>query len=243
MRAAVYSGTRNLYPHMVPAMKSLIANSSVDKIYLLIEDEKFPETLPSLIETIDVSGQKWFPPDGPNMTNQFTYMALIRACYCKLLPEDLKTVLQLDVDTICVDNIDELWNMKLGRKWFAACDEPYNTYWRPYGVYYYNVGVSLWNLAEIRKSQADDEVIRLLNTEAFPFAEQDAWGKLGYPRKIADMPHRFNECKPCGYSDNPAIVHYAGWKHWWDDPQTPRREYYAKYRDMSWKEALACRES
>ena len=41
MRAAVYSGSRNLYPHMVTAAKSLVANSSVEKIYFLIEDDKF----------------------------------------------------------------------------------------------------------------------------------------------------------------------------------------------------------
>ena len=95
MRAAVYSGSRNLYPHMVVAAKSLIANSSVDKIYFMIEDDEFPEPLPPLIETINVSGQTWFPPNGPNMRSQFTYMALCRACYCKLLPEDLDKVLQL----------------------------------------------------------------------------------------------------------------------------------------------------
>ena len=35
MKAAVYSGTRNLYHAMVTAAKSLVANSSVDKIYFL----------------------------------------------------------------------------------------------------------------------------------------------------------------------------------------------------------------
>ena len=31
MKAAVYTGTRNLYEHMIPAMKSLMINSPVDK--------------------------------------------------------------------------------------------------------------------------------------------------------------------------------------------------------------------
>ena len=42
IKAAVYTGTRNLYKQMVVAVKSLIRNSDVDKIYLLIEDDEFP---------------------------------------------------------------------------------------------------------------------------------------------------------------------------------------------------------
>ena len=69
MKAAVYSGTRNLYADMVTAAKSLIANSSVEKIYFLIEDDVFPYELPRLIETMNVSGQRFFArqrqlPDG-----------------------------------------------------------------------------------------------------------------------------------------------------------------------------------
>lgn len=42
MKTAVYTGTKNLYPHMIPAIKSLLFNSDVDIIYLLIEDDVFP---------------------------------------------------------------------------------------------------------------------------------------------------------------------------------------------------------
>ena len=157
MRAAVYSGTRNLYPHMVAAAKSLAANSSVEKIYFLIEDDKFPEALPPLIETINVSGQTWFPAGGPNMRSQFTYMALVRCCYGKILPKEVDKVLQLDVDTICVDNIDELWDIDMGSKWIIAADEVHNSYWKPYGMQYYNIGVAMFNLAAMRKTYTREE--------------------------------------------------------------------------------------
>ena len=241
MRAAVYSGSRNLYPHMVTAAKSLAANSSVEKIFFLIEDDKFPEALPPLIETINVSGQTWFPPDGPNMKSMFTYMALIRACYGSILPEDLDRVLQLDVDTICVDNIDELWDIDMGGKWIIAADEVNNSYWKPYGLQYYNIGVAMFNLEAMRKTGCEDTMIALLNSEKLPYVEQDGFNKLYAPRKFMELPVRFNECYPVGYSDSPAIVHYAGFKKWWEDPTAPRREYYRKYRDMTWEEALACR--
>ena len=236
MRAAVYSGTRNLYPHMVVAAKSLAANSSVERIYFLIEDDKFPEALPPLVETINVSGQTWFPVDGPNAKTQFTYMAMIRSCYGKILPEELSMVLQLDVDTVVVDNIDELWQLKMGRKWHAMVEEKYTTH-HPYGIHYFNCGVCMCNLAELRKSGAEDQLIQMLNTEVLPYVDQDAINKLGYPRKIMELPTRFNETIVTGFTEKPAIVHFAGVKHWWDNEQAPRREYYAKYRDMPWEEA------
>jgi hypothetical protein len=39
MRAAVYSGTRNIYDKMLIAAKSLLMHSNVEKIYFLIEDD------------------------------------------------------------------------------------------------------------------------------------------------------------------------------------------------------------
>lgn len=53
-RAAVYCGTKNLYKDMLIAAKSLMVNSSVEKIYFMIEDDKFPYLLPSCIKCINV---------------------------------------------------------------------------------------------------------------------------------------------------------------------------------------------
>ena len=73
--------------------------------------------------------------------------------------------------------------------------------------------------------------------------DQDAMNRLGYPRKILEIPTRFNECIVNGFTDSPAIVHYAGFRDAWNNPLAPRREYYAKYRDMTWEEALKGRDS
>lgn len=56
MRAAVYSGTRNIYDKMLTASKSLLMHSNVEKIYFLIEDDQFPYELPKEIECINISG-------------------------------------------------------------------------------------------------------------------------------------------------------------------------------------------
>lgn len=236
MRAAVYSGTRNLYPSMVTAAKSLMFNSNVDRIYFLIEDDEFPEYLPPEIQTINVSGQKFFPKDGVNFRTNFTYMSLLRVCYTKFFPE-LDKILQLDVDTICVNNVDALWEIDLGDKWFAAVTEDYSTY-KPFGPKYYNIGVAMFNLDWIRKDQADERLIHFLNTTKVPYIDQDAWNRFGIGRDMK-LPVRYNESFVTGYTDNPAIVHFAGFKEWRVNPKTPRREYIKRFEEMSWEEVLS----
>ena len=238
MRAAVYSGTRNLYPDMVTAAKSLIANSNVEKVYFLIEDDTFPEKLPPMIETINVSGQEWFTSDGANFRTSFTYMSLLRVCYTKLLPKEVDRVLQLDVDTIVTDDISELWDIDMTGKWFAAVLEE-NSKYKPYSAKYYNIGVAMFNLEQIRKDEIDDKLIKRLNSTHMPYIDQDAWNwaiahKLG---KDMTLPSRFNESFVTEYSDAPAIVHFAGFKNWQTSTRAPRREYIKKYRGMTWKEA------
>lgn len=235
MKAAVYSGTRNLYSGMVTAAKSLICNSSVDKIYFLIEDDEFPEWLPPQIETMNVSGQRFFPKDGANFKSRFTYMSLLRVCYTKLFP-DLDKILQLDVDTVVVDNVDQLWETNIDGAWFAAVDEGFSTY-KPYGPRYYNIGVALFNLDKIRNDGADERLIQFLNTIKVPYIDQDAWNRFGIGKDVA-LPIRYNESFVTGYTDSPAIVHFAGFKDWNSNPKVCRREYLKRYQEMTWEEVL-----
>ena len=127
MRAAVYCGTRNVYEDMLPSARSLLVHSNVDKVYFLIEDDKFPYKLPKEVECINVSGQKWFNADTcPNMKNRCSYMVLLRAVFSKIFPH-LDRILTIDNDTIVKGNISELWDLDLGDNYFAGCTEPYYT--------------------------------------------------------------------------------------------------------------------
>ena len=79
-KCAVYTGSKNIYEDMLVCSKSLIANSDVNKIYFLIEDDIFPfETPDDIIEPINVSDQEYFNFWGPNMKTKFTYFAMMRA--------------------------------------------------------------------------------------------------------------------------------------------------------------------
>lgn len=231
---AAYTGTRNLYDSMETAAKSLIANSSVDTVHFFIEDDNFPHELPDIIQCHNVSGQKFFPKNGPNMKTQFTYMAMIRVCYTQLLPE-VSRILQLDVDTICVRDIDPIWDFLKKDDWVAMVEETLSTY-KPYGPLYYNAGVALFDLDRMRKFKKDEKLIHFLNTKKVPYVDQDAVNYLA--SHVSRIPVCYNETKVTGYTDSPAIVHFAGYKDWQNSIRVPRREYIKKYKEMDWETAL-----
>lgn len=239
-KVVVYSGTRNLYPHMETACKSLIANSQVDSVILLIEDDEFPHTTPGFVKSLNVSKQGYFTKDGANWNTPYTYMSLMRVTYSKLFPE-LPKILQLDVDTIVMDDLAPLWDIDLTGYYFAAVEEKIGT-WGPkdFGMdQYYNIGVAMFNLDEIRDDHVDDDLIRYLNKKRFKYIDQDAWNYVGEAKSLS-LSARYNEAFCTGYTNDPAVVHYASGtiRTWWDDIRIPRLEHLKTYQDMSWDDAI-----
>jgi len=237
MREAVYSGTRNLYSDMETAAKSLVANSSVDRVHFLIEDGAFPRELPDIIECHDVSG--WSGEfKGPNDNTVFTYMAMIRACYCELFPE-LGRIVQFDCDAFCVADVDYLWDVNLDGRWFAAVKEVQD-YHKPYGPDYYNIGVAVFNLSQMRDDDAQRRLVDLMRTKKLWCVEQDALNELCTRQGlVTELPPRFNESAVTRYTDDPAVVHFASFgTDWHDNIRAPRREYVRKYREMGWGEIM-----
>lgn len=223
-----YAATRNLYPYMLPSIVSLMEHNEVETIYLLIEDDALPYPTPKQCKCINVSGQTIFPKDGVNYRNRFTYMVLMRTAYTRILP--VGKVLQLDVDTIITDSLEELWNTDLEGKWFAAVNEDKGSF-RPYGPEYYNFGVVLFNLDQIKKDGIEDKLIYNLNNKHYQFLDQDAWNEQK-DGKVVRLPSRFNECFATNYSDDPAIVHYAGYPDWMTNGTMPRVSYLEKYKHL-----------
>lgn len=236
MKTAVYCSTRNLYKDMIPSLKSLLINSDVERVYFLIEDDDFPYELPDCVQTINVSGQRFFRPDGPNFNKPWTYMVLLRAALPKILAEDL--VLSLDFDLIVQKDISDLWETDMGEYYFAAVEEPRKEGFRhPYA----NFGVALLNLRKMREDGIDDRAIHSLDT-VYTFAnEQDVLNKLCYG-KVKILPSTYNAnayTAPCA---DPKIVHFAGigeifpWsgKRWQEEPLVE------EYRKIPWEE-IRCR--
>lgn len=167
------------------------------------------------------------------MGSRFTYMAMMRAALPFVLPQYDK-VLSLDIDTIVDQDISELWNINLGDNYFAAVLEPDRCRGGKYykegdPQLYYNVGVVMYNLKQLRDRKGM-EVIKSLNKEKYPFLEQDCMSKLCEGR-ILTLSNDYNctnysNYAICGRSFDPKIYHFAAIKDWQDYKEVK------KYRDM-----------
>lgn len=232
-RTAVYTGSRNLYEHMVPAAKSLLCNSDVERIVLLIEDDVFPEPLPDCFDVRNVSQQEYFWTFGPNYTGPFTYLAMMRAALAQIFPE-LDRIVALDVDTIACGPCSQLWTLPIGDNLIAAARE--YAYGANHPDPYYNAGVTVQNLSALRASGMDAALIRDLNTTYRPFVEQDSYNVL-FPERIMELPPEYNACM---FNQSPVpqesirIRHFAA-EHdhrWTQDPS------YLHYKTMPWFQVM-----
>lgn len=229
-KAAVYTGTRNIYEDMLASAKSLIAHSDVDKVHFLIEDDTFPYEVPKdLIEVTNISDQTYFAPNSINMNSRFTYMALIRSAFSDIFP-NYERILSLDCDTFCLRDVSKLWELPIDDYYFAASREPHRCVAK---MLYTNVGVCLMNLEKMRESGKGEEYVDVLNRQEFTFIDQDCMNYLsqGY---IYDMNSEFNANEYTVACQNPRILHFAGIKSYiWH-----RNEYYKKYRNASWDDVM-----
>lgn len=228
-RYAAYCGTRAIYGDMETSAKSLIGTTDVDRVYFIIEDTEFPSELPGIVETIDMGGQTFFEPDGPNMKSRYTWMAMMRIALCHILPVD--RVLSLDADTIFMRDASGVWDLPIGDCYLAATPEWHRS---EHGLQYCNFGVVLYNLEKMRDGKAD-ECIGVLNRRCFEWVEQDVGNYLCQGR-ICEMPTRYNSNYWTNHdAPDPTIRHYAGVKRvkWVNRPEV------VKWRSMGWDEVMA----
>jgi len=205
MKAAVYSGTRNIYENMLISAKSLLEHSNVEKIYFLIEDDNFSYPLPKEIECINISNQKYFPKTGPNYDNILTYMVLLRAAYTKIFPQ-LDKILSIDIDTIVNENISDLWEIDLSNYYLAAVEERVLS--EKEGSYF-NMGVVMLNLQKMREDKKDEELINAINTYWYRYKEQDCFNEL-LRGQVLILPPDYNCCIQANEPAHEKITHFAG---------------------------------
>ena len=222
----VYSSSPTMYPILKASIASLLEHNTPSRIYILAQEDTLPFEIPCNHKVINVSGQTYFPAGGPNMgrQNYFTVMSMMRVCAPELIKAD--KVVYLDCDTVICENLKPLWNTDLTGKWLAWCPEHLGM-WHPYGPKYYNGGVAVYNLKQMREDNFTQKIVEMLNTQPFRFVDQDAMNKIAQD-KCVDIPVRYNECFCCGTTDDPAIVHYAGHGDLFARGYF-RREYIEKY--------------
>ena len=227
----VYAMTRNIYRKILPSLRSLSEFHPKANVYILAEDDELPFDTPIKCNIVNVSNQRMFDKS-ENIKNLVGgYINLLKVYYPTLLP-DIDKVIHLDVDTIICDTLDDFWNIDINGKWFASVPEYLAKHGREklFGELYYNMGVSLINLKQMRQDKIEDVMAKYLIEVEQPFADQDAWNKYGIENdKGAIVPLRFNENQSTGYTNNPAIVHFCGISNWYENKWIYRREYLDKY--------------
>lgn len=225
----VYCVTANYIDKIKPSIMSLREHNRC-RIYLVTEADSCDI---NDVKVIDIRNQEWFKPETcANYHNMFTYIGLLKVCYPELLPCD--KVIHLDADTIVTDSLKEMWNVNLKDKWFAMVQEHRGWYRLPGFDKYYNAGVMVLNLKQMRKDRTQDRMVEYLNTVSQPWCEQDAFDKYGMEEDmIVDLDVRFNENQFTGFTDSPAIVHYAGIGNWWNNHNISRGDLLKKYKDLT----------
>lgn len=224
-KLVVYAGTRNVYEQMYVSLKSLLLNTPVDGVFLFIEDDKFPYPVPENVVAVNVSGQEFFKPGSPNYGSPWSYMDLLRCALGMMLPENIKQVLWLDIDTIVDVDISDLFEIDMTGFFFAGAFEPNKSH----NLFrYINTGVTIHNLELLRAWNKEAEMVSFLNAYKFGFPGQDVINLLAQGRiKLIDSEYNQNEfVLPCV---RPKIIHYAAMKadeykkHW----------AYKKYEQMN----------
>ena len=216
-----YCLTRNYYNKAAPSMRSLLEHNPDARIYVIGETDDFP--LP-IYKIINISGSDYLKKSGPNYNYMLSRINFYRPIYADLIPED--KLIHMDADTIICDDITPLWDTDLSGKWYGAVPE-YKGNFRPYGPIYYNMGVSVLNLAQMRQDDAPAQLLHLINTSPLVYPDQDVFNM--HVDKAVTVDVRYNETTVTGWTDNPAVVHYAGYTKWYDDKYMPRRAFLDKY--------------
>jgi len=140
-------------------------------------------------------------------------MVLLKAALSKLLPRYDK-VLFLDCDTIVEHDISALWDIDLTGYYYAAVPQIDDGRGGRFtkGAYF-NVGVLMCNLAEIRSDEKDDEIINTLNTHDYEFCEQDCITQL-CENRIYPLLGRYNVCQFTTPDTEKYILHFAAKGGW-----------------------------
>ena len=206
-KVAVYTGTKNVYPQMYTSLKSLLMNTQMDRVYLLIEDDQFPYPVPENVYVANVSQQQFFHPGTANFGSPYSYMDLLR-CALSFILKDEKVVLWLDIDTIITEDISDLFETDMTGFYYAGAIEP----GKCKGIFtYINTGVCLTNLELLREFGKEAEEIAFLNNYKFAWPGQDVINLLcqGRIRQISSEYNANPFMIPC---TRPKIIHYAAMK-------------------------------
>ena len=232
MKAAVYPASRLYYEKVIPSIKSLMVNSDVDRIFLTIEDDEYPEYLPECVTAINagkVFGQ-YLNPQGPNISRTpYVWLCMIRVVYSEVFLKQYgcDRVLALDGDTIVMKDIgSEPWTMDLEGCHFAGVAERKisASIGRPYA----NMGVSIFDLNRIHQDGLDSVMLGAINREPFMWLEQDVINKFC---KLKPIGSEWNACQFTA----PILPQDIKIRHFAYEPGWENAQFIRDIHDIPWE--------
>ena len=245
-------------PFLSVALKSLIENASKDYKYLIkilhtnvqeghMKQIKKYENENVNIEFVDLSYYIGKIQDKLYTRDYYTNTTYFRLFLPELYPQYDK-VLYLDSDIIVLGDISELYNTDMGDNLVAAAPDDiiqYNKVFQDYaelvvGVAkyqnYFNAGVLLMNLDELRKFGFEEKFLYLLGTVKFSVAQdQDYLNRLckGRVKLVSHdwdvMPYVNDETKP----EDIKLIHYNFAYKPWHFEDVTYHEYFWKYAEQT----------
>ena len=239
-------------PFLSVALRSLIDNTSKENIYAIkilytnvTEENKIKikkyETENISIEFVDLNKQLEEIKEKLYTRNYFSNTTYYRLFIPELYPEYDKAV-YIDSDTVCLSDIAELYNTDMGDNLIAgipdgviqAIDIFKDYVERVVGVAdynnYFNAGVIVMNLKELRDYKFEEKFIYMLEKIKFEVAQdQDYLNRLCKGRvKILD--YSWNRMPVMGKTEEKInLIHYnLGAKPWYFD-NVVYQEYFWEY--------------
>ena len=224
--------TANLYADIAPPVKALLANSDVEKIFLLLEDPDPGFRLPPECECLDISGWRDYWSASPNAGSSWTWIVLMRSVFYRFFP-DLDRILSLDLDAFALKDVSELWRIPLDGKLVAAVGET-TSLARPERPYF-NAGMMMLNLDLLRRSGRGADIERALLRRRFAYPEQTAFNLL-CSGSVHWLPREWNAGKGTEPYGDPVIRHFMA------ESATYRASgIYTYFRDLPWESARSGR--
>ena len=232
MNCAVMQASRVYYADVLPAAKALIANSNVDKIYLLIEDDAYPGYLPSKIETINVAAlrEHYFPNGCPNLRTKYVYLTLMRCALWDILP-DVDRVLTLDADAFVINPIgNKPWTLDIGDAYVAGVMEPKLTIQKHHN--YISAGVMIMDLNLIRLTNTGRQMMYALNNKWYLWFEQDCINEV-CAHRLKTLGNEWNSSQFTGIApDDKILIRHFAYERTWRESAI-----FNYYKNLSWIDA------
>lgn len=188
----LYTVDGNFVPQLATGICAICENNkATDSIHFHVIEQDIPEKdKANLRQFCEKHGRdiSFYPVDS-NLSSYFNVdtgawreIILARLLMASILPSDVRRILYLDGDTLCVDSLQELWNSNMGNSIIAGVIEPTIDVRRKRALKmtedegYINSGVLLVDLEKWRAESIEQKLIDFCrdNSEILFASDQDA---------------------------------------------------------------------